>query len=179
MKPAVFLDRDGTIIEDRGDLSDPEQIVFFNDTVPALLRLQEKFYLFIVTNQSGVANGTITMDDVERINSCVSARLAGHNIRIVETYVCPHNHNDDCKCIKPKPYFLRKAEKDYSIDLRNSFVIGDHPHDLEFGENAGAKAVYVLTGHGKKHQPELPENAVVVPGIREAAEYILEGVREK
>ena len=170
---AVFLDRDGTIIEDRGDLSHPSQVIFYDDTVPSLQRLQEKFELFLVTNQSGVAKGVISIEDVERVNTYVVGHLAEFSIRIVDTYVCPHARIDNCRCIKPKPYFLRRAERDHQIDLKRSYVIGDHPHDAEFGKNVNANAIYLLSGHGIKHRDELDDDTVVVNGIREAVELIL------
>lgn len=172
--PAVFLDRDGTIIEDRGDLSDPSQVVFFSDTVESLRRLSNHFILFVVTNQSGVAKGTITTQDVDRVNGHVAAYLERHGIQIAETYVCPHERASGCHCIKPKPYFLKEAEKEFGIDLARSFVIGDHPHDVEFAVRAGATGIYVLSGHGIKHRAELPADAVVTDGIREATDLILE-----
>jgi histidinol-phosphate phosphatase family protein len=173
-RPAVFLDRDGTIIEDRGYLSEPRQVVFFPDTVPALRRLQERFDLFIVTNQSGVAKGIVSSGDVDRVNAYVASCLAEAGVRIVETYVCPHNRADGCACIKPEPFFLRKAEAEHGIDLARSFVIGDHPHDIEFAVRVGAAAVYVLSGHGLKHRDELTRDIPVVPGISAAAQLILE-----
>ncbi len=173
LRPAVFLDRDGTIIEDRGDLARPSQVAFFADTFPALKRLNRFFDLFIVTNQSGVSTGAMTMEDVKCVNAHVVSELALFDIRIRETYVCPHKPNDGCSCVKPKPYFLRKAETDHGIDLKRSFAIGDHPHDVAFAENAGAKGIYVLSGHGEKHQEELSGDVVVVGGIREAADRIL------
>jgi D-glycero-D-manno-heptose 1,7-bisphosphate phosphatase len=172
LRRAVFLDRDGTIIEDRGDLSHPSQVVFFRETVYSLRRLCEEFDLYIVTNQSGVAKGAISIQDVERVNSHVVSHLAESGVRIVETYVCPHRDGDGCCCIKPNPYFLRKAEKDHSIDLKHSYVIGDHPHDVAFAANAGASGIYVLSGHGRKHRKEISGDTVVVAGIREAAEII-------
>ena len=171
-RAAVFLDRDGTIIEDRGDLFEPSQVVFFKDTVFSLRRLCERFELFIVTNQSGVAKGSISMKDVERVNSHVASYLTGRGVPIVATYVCPHERTDNCRCIKPNPYFLKKAEGDFGIDLRRSFVIGDHPHDVEFAESVGATGIYVLSGHGMKHRGELSGTAVVATGIREAAERV-------
>ena len=175
-RPAVFLDRDGTIIDDRGDLFHPAQVVFFSDTISSLQRLQEHFDLFIVTNQSGVAKGAISIQDVARVNSHIVSHLAEFGVRIVATYVCPHDRTDGCCCIKPKPYFLRKAEKDHWIDLQHSFVVGDHPHDVEFATKAGANAIYVLSGHGRKHREELSRDTAVVVGIREAAELILKRV---
>ena len=170
--PAVFLDRDGTIIEDRGHLSDPSQVVFFDDTVPALLRLSERFKLFMVTNQSGVAKGVVTLADVDRVNRHVASYLDRHGIEITETYVCSHERADGCRCIKPKPYFLERAREDHGVDLARSFSIGDHPHDAEFAESAGGTGILVLTGHGAKHRAELPEGTLVAEGIREAVDLI-------
>lgn len=175
-RPAVFLDRDGTIIEDRGDLSDPAQVVFLNDTVPALRRLAEHFPLFIVTNQSGVAKGTITIEDVQRVNDHVEKYLAAKGAPIAAIYVCPHQRASGCQCMKPKPYFLKEAERDSGIDLRRSFVIGDHPHDVELATQVEATGIYVLSGHGMKHRADVPVQAIVVEGIREAAERILAAV---
>lgn len=174
-RPAVFLDRDGTIIDDQGHLSHPSQVVFYPDTVPSLLKLQAHFSLFIVTNQSGVAKGIITLQDVARVNEYVLAHLEQSGIRIAETYVCPHDRADDCICIKPKPFFLKKAEAEHGIDLKRSFVIGDHPHDVAFGKDAGAGAIYVLSGHGMKHRHELGRDTTVAGGIGEAADLVLKG----
>jgi len=174
----VFLDRDGTIIEDRGDLSDPAQVVFFKDTVPALRRLADHFALFIVTNQSGVAKGTITIEDVQRVNNYVEKCLATEGIPIAATYVCHHQRSANCRCIKPNPYFLKIAERAFGIDLRRSFVIGDHPHDVELATQAGATGIYVLSGHGMKHSAEIAVQTIVVEDIREASEKILARVFE-
>ena len=170
---AVFLDRDGTIIEDRGDLSAPEEVVWYEDTIPSLLSLSGCFHLFMVTNQPGVAKGTIGRDDVDRVNAYVSSRLAQHGIPIAAIYVCPHERADGCHCGKPNPYFLRKAERDFRVDLERSFVVGDHPHDVKLASNVGATGIYVLSGHGRKHRQEIPEDAVVAEGIGGAAEEIL------
>ena len=171
--PAVFLDRDGTIIEDRGDLIDPTQVVFFSDTIASLQELQKHFRLFIVTNQSGVAKGVMSLDDVECVSAHVVSQLAEAGVMITATYVCPHLRTDGCQCIKPNPYFLLKAEKDHGIDLHRSFVIGDHPHDMELARNVDALGIYVLTGHGAKHRSEIPPDTLVTTGIREAARLIL------
>lgn len=172
-RPAVFLDRDGTIIDDLGYLSRPEQVIFFSDTITSLLRLQEHYELFIVTNQSGVAKGLVSMEDVECVNAYILSHLSEAGVRIVETYVCPHNRGDGCLCMKPKPYFLIKARKEHFIDLERSFVIGDHPHDVDFALSVGARGIYVLSGHGEKHRKELSEGVLIADGIGEAAELIL------
>lgn len=170
---AVFLDRDGTIIEDRGDLRDPSQVVWFERTVPSLRRLSDYFDLFIVTNQSGVARGTLSIEDVDCVNEYVSWYLAGHGIPIAPSYVCPHERRSGCRCIKPKPYFLGKASREFGIDLERSFAVGDHPHDVELARNVGGTGIYVLSGHGVKHRDELPDDVIVADGIAEATECIL------
>ena len=87
---AVFLDRDGTMIEDRGCLGNVSEVVFFPGTAEALLELQKHFLLFIVTNQGGVAEGVLREEDVRRVNDHVVERLRCAGVHIVETYVCPH-----------------------------------------------------------------------------------------
>ncbi len=76
--------------------------------------------------------------------------------------------------MKPNPYFLKKAAEEHGVDLSRSFVIGDHPHDIEFGETVGAKGIYVLTGHGLKHLNELQPTTLIASGISEAAKIIIE-----
>ncbi len=172
--PAVFLDRDGTLIEDRGHLRSPSEVVFFPDTIRALRLLQKTFKLFIVTHQPGIAEGTVQAAEVARVNDHVVRRLARAGIRIERVYCCPHRRSDNCGCIKPNVYHLGIAAREFGIDLGKSFVIGDHPHDVELARNAGGTGIYVLTGHGTKHRQELPAGALVTSGIREAATLILE-----
>lgn len=169
MRRAVFLDRDGTLIEDRGHLRTPAEAVFFRDTVPALRLLQGDFLLFIVTNQPGIAEGALSPLELETVNRAVVEHLARFGIRIERVYYCPHRRADGCKCIKPNPYFLQQAAREFSIDLQSSFTVGDHPHDAELARKAGATGIYVLTGHGQKHREELPGGVAVVDGIWEAA----------
>lgn len=173
---AVFLDRDGTLIEDRGHLRDPGEVVFFADTVDALLRLQVHARLFIVTNQSGVGKGLLTKDEAARVNAFVVDRLGQAGVRIEALYCCPRRREDGCACMKPHPLFLKQAASEHGLDLRRSFVVGDHPHDVEVADNVGAAGILVLTGHGARHRAELLPDATVVPGIREAADWIVAGL---
>jgi len=173
LRPAVFLDRDGTLIEDRGHLTHPSEVVFYPDTVNALTRLQERFLLFVVTNQPWVARGILTAEDVDRVNAQVVSHLAEHGVVITAVYVCPHERSDGCSCIKPKPYFLHQAAAAYGVDLRKSFTVGDHPHDVDLARSVGARGVYVRTGHGRHHVAELRADDIVTAGIAEAADWIL------
>ena len=174
-KPAVFLDRDGTIIEDRGHLSDTAEVRFFPETVDSLKRLVTRFELFIVTHQPGISRGLITEDQNAAVNGHVVDVLGRAGIVIRETFTCPHDRTDGCRCIKPLPFFLRQAAVKHDIDLERSFVVGDHPHDVELAINAGSTGIYVLTGHGEKHRNEVPDGALIVPGIKEAVTTILSG----
>ncbi len=170
---AIFWDRDGTLIEDRGYLADPGEAVLIDGAVRALLRLKPYFVFFIVTNQAGIARGAISARDAARVNESLLSRLAGEDIHFAEVYVCPHSKEDNCKCRKPRPYFLEQAAKTYHVALDKSYVVGDHPSDIKLAANAGAKGVYVCTGHGQKHLHELEAGEIVVPDISAAADWIL------
>ncbi|MGQ0535887.1 MAG: D-glycero-alpha-D-manno-heptose-1,7-bisphosphate 7-phosphatase [Methanobacteriota archaeon] len=174
MRPAVFLDRDGTLIEDRGDLRRPDEVVFYPDTAASLRRLGERFALFVVTNQGGIARGTIRPEEAAHVNAHVVAELAAEGVRIEAVYVCPHVRADACSCIKPNPHFASLAARTHEIDLARSFAVGDHPHDVHFARAFGGRGIYVLTGHGAKHRTDLDGHAAaVVPGIGEASQWIL------
>ena len=170
----MFLDRDGTIIEDHGYLSKPSQVIFFDDAFDALKRLQKDFLLFIVTNQQGISQGILTKSEVDSVNQFVVDELNNAGIKILEVYACPHTKTDNCKCRKPNAFFLNKASHDFDIDLKSSFVIGDHPSDVQFAINANAKGIYLLTGHGKNHLSELNGDEIVVPKISDAVSKIFE-----
>ena len=170
---AVFLDRDGTLIEDRGHLRNPAEVVLFPETIPALLLLKDFFRLFIVTHQPGIAKGILSREEVEGVHRHLVDVLDQQGIPITAVYYCPHQREEQCACIKPNAFFLEKAARDYGILLGKSYVIGDHPHDVELAERVGAVGLYVLTGHGMKHRHELRVSCVVVSGILEAAQWIV------
>lgn len=173
-KSAVFLDRDGTLIEDAGFLREAAQVEFYPQTFAALRRLND-FVLFIVTNQSGIAKGHIRAEEARAVNDYVVRRLAEEGSSICAVYCCPHQRSDGCVCMKPSPHFLRIAANEYEIDLARSFVVGDHPSDVELAHAVGARGIYVLTGHGRKHRAELQGPSIVVADIGAAAAAILEG----
>ncbi len=172
-KAAVFLDRDGTIIHDRGYIKEVSEVIFYPQTLSALQLLQPHFEFFIITNQMGIAKGILEATEVKRVNQHVSSFLANKGLHIQETYVCPRKPEDNCFCRKPKPFFLKQAAKQYDIALNASFTIGDHLCDTQLAENAGAQGVYVLTGHGQKHRRDVPPKTAVVADILAAALYIL------
>lgn len=173
LKAAVFLDRDGTIIHDRGYLRSADEVEFFDCAIPALLRLQQYFRLFIVTNQGGVAKGLLSEEQVKTVNDFVAARLRDHGVDILKTYTCIHQRGDRCSCIKPEPFFACLAAAEFGLRLDRCYTIGDHPHDVDFAVRFGGKGFYVLSGHGKKHRNELSAGVPVCRDLAEAANRII------
>jgi len=172
-KPAVFLDRDGTIVEDRGYLTRPEELHFYPDSFDALKKLQKYYKLFIITNQGGISKGLQKPDQVEKVNKAVESYLKEQGIEIEHTYCCPHQRKDQCKCIKPSGYFPLEAAVAYNLSLEKSWSIGDHYHDVALAENFGGRGIYVLTGHGAKHKADLPDECRIAGNLAEAVDYII------
>jgi D-glycero-D-manno-heptose 1,7-bisphosphate phosphatase len=171
--PAVFLDRDGTIVEDSGYIKDPLDMVFYPESFEALRILQEHFLLFIITNQSGISKKLTTEREVMEVNKYLIETLKAKDIVIFDIFYCPHKSEDICNCKKPNPYFINKAAELYNLNLAGSYIFGDHPSDVSCGLNAGVKPVYLLTGHGKKHKDELTQNVKICENILDAANYVI------
>jgi len=171
-RAAVFLDRDGTLIEDVGFLRDPDQIRLFPDTIEALSRLAKRYELFIITNQPGINTGQVTSREVAEVNLALDDLCKKKGIYIRDWFVCPHTRSDHCRCIKPNPFFIRQAAEKYGLDLTRSFIIGDHPHDVITGKELGVFGLYVLTGHGSSHLDELSEDQLVFHSLAQAAAWI-------
>jgi len=173
MNKAVFLDRDGVINEDSGYVHKIEDFKLYPDVLEAL-KLLNDFKLFIVTNQSGIGRGYYSEEDFHKFNNHLLNELKKEGIEIGESYFCPHHPDKSCDCRKPNIKFIKEAEKKYNINPKESWVIGDHPHDIEFGKNAGCKAVYLLRCHGEKHRKELkvkPDGITMT--LLEASNFIL------
>jgi D-glycero-D-manno-heptose 1,7-bisphosphate phosphatase len=171
--PAVFLDRDGTLIDDAGYIKKISEVNFYPYTFEALSILQEHFLLFIITNQSGIAKGITTEKEVSRVNKFIINTLKDKGIEISDVFCCPHKSEDNCGCKKPKTLFIQKASQMYNIDLNQSFIIGDHPSDVQCGLNAGITPVYLLTGHGIEHKHEINNETVICTNILEASKYLI------
>jgi histidinol-phosphate phosphatase family protein len=164
--PAVFLDRDGTLIEDHRHPGTSDEVIFYPGAVIALKRLQPHFKLFIVTNQPGISKGELTPAQVEVVNAHIVERLRQEGVAIVGVYCCPRQRAESCCCIKPNPYFADLAAREHRVDLSRSFAVGDRPHDVEFGRQLGGTGIYVLTGHGEKDRAELRGDEIVVAKSR-------------
>ena len=179
MNKAVFLDRDGTLIEERNYLRRPEDVVIFPGVGAALKRLQDGgFLLFIVSNQSGVGRGYFTMEEVDRVNRQLLGELGREKVEFKMVYIAPEAPETPSRGRKPSPQFLFDARDEFGLDLAQSFMVGDKLIDLECGWNAGVKAsLLVRTGYGAECERVMPEKVargVVVDNLSAAAEYILQ-----
>jgi D-glycero-D-manno-heptose 1,7-bisphosphate phosphatase len=182
MNRAVFLDRDGTIIEEKEYLSDPDGVAIFPGAMEALKRLRDAgFKLFIVSNQSGVGRGYFTLADVDRVNARLVELLARGGVRFEKIYVAPEAPEQPSRGRKPSPQFLFDARDAFGVDLSQSYMVGDKLIDLECGWNAGVrKSILVRTGYGAKWEQSGEQSGVeqvgranVVNSLAEAADWIL------
>ena len=156
-REAVFLDRDGTIIEEVNYLSSPEQVCLIPGAADAVRRLNDAGVLVVVvTNQAGVARGYFPESRVGEVHAHLSTLLAAHGARIDAYYHCPHHPTEGvgeyrvaCDCRKPKPGLLLTAARELDIDLSGSWMIGDKLCDAEAGATAGCRTLLVRTGHGR------------------------------
>ncbi len=143
--PAVFVDRDGTIMHDADYCSDPRQVQIFPGIPEALRRLKAAgFKLIIITNQSGIGRGLITMEQYRAVEEKVLHEL-GPNL-IEATYFCPDVPGQHSNCRKPLPGMILQASQEHEIDRSSSFFIGDKEIDAECGRNAGVRTIRVQTG---------------------------------
>jgi len=170
----VLLDRDGTIIEEKHYLSDPEQVRLIPGVADGLRQLTEMdLGLVVITNQSGVGRGLFGEDQVERVHERMRELLGEENVRLEGIYFCPHAPEEGCTCRKPATGLVEQAVLDLGFDPRDSFVVGDKACDVELGLRLGATTFLVRTGYGM--QEEMEEAAVaefVVDGVWEVASLI-------
>lgn len=158
MKKAMFLDRDGTLIEDKGYEYQVESLKIYPGVIEGLELLKDEYVFFIITNQSGIGKGFYTAEDFHRFNNALLEQLNARDIRIERTYFCPHTGG--CECRKPGTKFIDEIMSEFDIHLAESWVIGDHPSDVMLGKNAGCQTVFLLTGHGTKHIHELESQGI-------------------
>jgi D-glycero-D-manno-heptose 1,7-bisphosphate phosphatase len=145
LSAAVFVDRDGTIIEDRDYCSDPNDVKIFPGAPEALRRLKSNgFKLIIITNQSGIGRGLFTLEQYRAVEAEVLRQL-GDGL-IDASYFCPDAPDQHCNCRKPATGMIFAAAREHQLDLSRSFLIGDKETDVECGHNAGVRAIRVKTG---------------------------------
>ncbi|MHC4711778.1 MAG: D-glycero-beta-D-manno-heptose 1,7-bisphosphate 7-phosphatase [Planctomycetota bacterium] len=181
---AVFLDRDGTVNTEEDFLSDPEKLRLESGAVEGLKILRDAgFTLVVVSNQSGVARGLFSEDDVARISERLGHLLAEDGVNIERFYYCPHHpegsepeYSLQCQCRKPSPGMLLRAADELDIDPAASYMVGDRARDLEAGRRAGTQTVLVKTGYGPSALDEVLEMKLadfVAEDLVEAACWIV------
>lgn len=179
--PAVFIDRDGTMIHDVGYLSRPEQVQWYPWTMDAIRLLNRAGYLVcVVTNQGGIGLGHTTEAFVRDTHAAMAATLAESGARVDGWYFCPHHPRAviaelkiDCACRKPNRGMIDQAMADHSIDLARSFSIGDKVIDVALGAGVGARGILVKTGYGVG---QLHESGGAIPGAAHVAEELMDAV---
>jgi D-glycero-D-manno-heptose 1,7-bisphosphate phosphatase len=172
--PPVFLDRDGTLIEEKHYLSDPKLVRLEAGVVDGLALLMERRHpLIVLSNQSGIGRGMFLESDAQRVNARLSDMLQVYGIAIMGWYLCPHTPEAQCECRKPLPGMAIAAARDWHLTLPGSYVIGDNQTDLELADAIGATGILVTTGHGREFADRARrETRPVFDDLRGAAEYI-------
>jgi D-glycero-D-manno-heptose 1,7-bisphosphate phosphatase len=187
-RPAIFIDRDGTINEDIGYAAHPDELFIYPYSAEAIgLLNQAGLKVVVVTNQSGIARGLVTEAMLDRIHEKLIRELQGEGARIDAIYYCPHHprigdetYRKACACRKPEVGMLEQAAREHDIDLAASFVIGDKASDINLATNAGARGVLVRTGYGNQtladleRRPCYPE--FVAADLLEAVQRILSAI---
>ena len=187
---AVFLDRDGTLIEEVGYVNHPDRARLFPWAARAVRKLNRAgLTVVVVTNQSGVARGYFSEALVRRVHRDIAREFRKAGARVAAFYYCPHHpasrirkYRRDCRCRKPETGMIEAAAKKFGINVSDSYVVGDSYRDMQTGFNAGARTVMVLTGYGlgeytylRRTWPRRPDN--VVRDLRDAVEIILKNRR--
>jgi len=150
LRPAVFLDRDGTIGEEMGYVNHIDRFQIFPFAAEAIRRLnQEEIPVIVVTNQSGIARNIFPESLVHEVHKKMVSELAAGGAWIDGIYYCPHKSEDVCDCRKPNPGMLERAAREHALDLAASWVVGDRYGDLEMGFAARARGILVMTGYGR------------------------------
>ena len=184
LSPTVFLDRDGTLIEEVGYLSHLDRIALYPWSIESVKLLNRAgFKVVVVTNQAGVARGLFDEDFIDEAHRFLDQKFGDGGAMIDKFYYCPHHpeasveaYRCECDCRKPKAGMLWKAAQELQLELSHSFVIGDRLSDLRLGPAVGAKSVLVRTGYGETTARELTDDvevAYTAPELMTAVAWIL------
>jgi D-glycero-D-manno-heptose 1,7-bisphosphate phosphatase len=185
-RPAVFIDRDGTLTEEVGYVNHPQRIRLLPRSAEAIRRLNAAGIAAIVaTNQAGLARGYFSAEVLKAANDEMLRQLKEAGARLDGVYVCTHHptegappYRTECECRKPKAGMLQRAARELGVDLAASTMIGDKPSDLDCGRAVGARAVLVLTGYGlgdweyRRHSFRVPPDHVA-EDLLDAVEWVL------
>lgn len=180
MRRAVFLDRDGTINVEKDYLYQAKDFEFIPGAPEAIRLLnQAGILVIIVTNQSGVARGYYSEDDVENLHRHIASELEQYGAHVDAWFFCPHHPSGrgsyalQCNCRKPLPGMLEEAAKLYEINLEDSTMIGDKMTDITAGQNAGCRTILVNTGYGSDEKQFIGPETIVCDDLLSAVKYLL------
>ena len=176
-RPAVFLDRDGTLNVESGYVHRWENWEWIPGAIDAIAMLNRmELIVIVVSNQAGVARGYYDETAIQRLHNAVDRDLANFGARIDAYYYCPHHpeHGEirECPCRKPAAGLLIQAAHDLDIDLARSWLVGDKATDIEAGIAAGVSPILVESGYGKNERTLVKGNVTCVTDLRSAAVYI-------
>ena len=181
MKPAVFLDRDGVLVENiDGDyIREKSQIKLLPYAEQAIAKLEKHgFEIIIITNQAGVGKGLMSFNDAWAIQKEIENRVAPAGAIRIKSELCPHMDQDGCSCRKPQPGMILNASKKYDLDLSNSYVIGDALSDIQAARAAKVRPIFVLSGRGKISDfNDISDFVKILDHIGSAADYICGGIQ--
>jgi D-glycero-D-manno-heptose 1,7-bisphosphate phosphatase len=180
----VFLDRDGTVIDELGYLGDPSRVDVFPWSPQAMRDLMAAgFAIVIVTNQAGIARGYFDENTVRAVHARLDELLRAEGVAVDGYYYCPHHpegvvegYRGACGCRKPAPGMVEAAVRDLGLDVSRSWVVGDTWLDVGLAVRSGARGILVRTGHGTRVEPDRPEGveaAAIVANLGDAARFIL------
>lgn len=174
--PVAFLDRDGTVIEERHYLRDPDEVVLLPGVAAAMARLRAAgFLLVMVSNQSGVARGRMSLDDVARVNARMQELLAPDGATFDALLFCPHGPDDGCACRKPGTGMIDDFRARHSFDLAGSILVGDKDIDMDCARSAGLRGFLVTTGYGAAHAAQAETTGFsVCNGLGAVADLVLD-----
>jgi D-glycero-D-manno-heptose 1,7-bisphosphate phosphatase len=176
MQKGVFIDRDGTLNKEVEYLSNPSHLEFLPGSLSALKLLQENGYkLILVTNQAGIAKGKITFEQLYAIHDKMLAHMHEEGIEFTkkEIYFCPHHEDEKCDCRKPNVKNFKHAEKQFNLDPKKCYVIGDKTSDIEAGKRGGYVSILVKTGYGGKDGKYPSKPDFIAKDLLTAAEMII------
>lgn len=179
LRPAVFLDRDGTICEEMGYINHISRVHVFPFAAAAIRRLNEAGVpVIVVTNQSGISRGIFPEWLVAQVHELITRELAEGGAKVDAYYYCSHVRQDNCDCRKPLTGLLDRAAREHGLRLDRSYVVGDRYGDVELAHRAGGKGVLVLTGYGQgehelQRQEWLRQPDVVAGNLAQAVDVIL------
>ncbi len=178
LRRAVFLDRDGTLLRDKGYMHRTSDLRFLPHVKEGLKQLQDGgFDLVLITNQSGIERGIFTVAEMDAFHVAMAARLARAGVTLRGIYACPHHPDVGCACRKPGTALYERAIRELGLDAAASFMVGDRAHDVLSAHRVGARTILLKTGYLRRELDELTRARVrpdfIATGIPAAARWIL------